>query len=293
MEEKKTTNAIAIVGFVFSILSIITLGILSSVGLVLSIIGCAISKKYNKGLKGLSIAGIIISSIFLIFFWFMIISAISSNEPTSVNTSSDNSSITEKYNKNDKMVEIGDFSTVDKDGANNWCKTNNIKCNISEEYNDNVEAGKLISQSIDSGTKVKEKSEIKVIYSLGHKMTDAEIEAAYKAEAKDIDYRDALRNPSSYSGQKVHWYGKVSQVVSNSTIKYYMVYVNCESNRYSSGGILCNDPLYVVYYGDQTLIEDDVVEIWGTMASDSYTYTTVLGASKTVPQVYAKYISIK
>jgi len=62
--QQKKTNTIAIVGFIFSFL-------FALVGLILSIIGLKKSKKLNSG-KGLSIAGIIISSLSLIFGFIMI-----------------------------------------------------------------------------------------------------------------------------------------------------------------------------------------------------------------------------
>ena len=73
MEEKKEVvykeeNAVSIVGFVFSILSIFLCGIPSLIGLILSIVGLNKSKKVNGKGKGLSIAGIIISAIMMVVF---------------------------------------------------------------------------------------------------------------------------------------------------------------------------------------------------------------------------------
>lgn len=63
MENKK--NTIGLLGFIFSIISIVTLGLTSIVGLILSIFGLSESKKCNKDKEGLSVAGIVISSIML------------------------------------------------------------------------------------------------------------------------------------------------------------------------------------------------------------------------------------
>lgn len=68
----KEKNNVSIIGFVFSILSIITCGITSIVGLILSIIGLNKSKNLNGKGKGLSIAGIVISIIMLIIGIIMI-----------------------------------------------------------------------------------------------------------------------------------------------------------------------------------------------------------------------------
>lgn len=68
----KEKNNVSIVGFVFSMLSIITCGITSIAGLILSIIGLNKSKNLNGKGKGLSIAGIVTSIIMLIIGIIMI-----------------------------------------------------------------------------------------------------------------------------------------------------------------------------------------------------------------------------
>lgn len=62
---RQQTNIIAIVGFIFSFF-------FSLVGLILSIVGLKKSKELNNG-KALSIAGIIISSLSLLYIVFIII----------------------------------------------------------------------------------------------------------------------------------------------------------------------------------------------------------------------------
>ena len=65
--EKKGTNVFAILGFIFAF-------VLSPLGLVFSIIGLATSGKYGGKLKGMAIAGLIISIVCLAIvgiFWSM------------------------------------------------------------------------------------------------------------------------------------------------------------------------------------------------------------------------------
>ena len=77
------TNSLALVGFILSIVfSLFTCGLLSIVGLVLSIVGLTeINKTGEKG-KGFAIAGIIISaiSIGLIIFFILLASLSTSTE---------------------------------------------------------------------------------------------------------------------------------------------------------------------------------------------------------------------
>lgn len=63
----KTTNGFGVAGFVISLVStILCCGIFNWLSLIFSIIGLVNSKKMNGEGKGLSIAGIIISCVFLI-----------------------------------------------------------------------------------------------------------------------------------------------------------------------------------------------------------------------------------
>lgn len=65
--EAKKSNGLAIAGFVVSLVSLLLLPGLGIVGLILSIIGLTKVKVINSG-KGLSIAGIIISAIAIVWF---------------------------------------------------------------------------------------------------------------------------------------------------------------------------------------------------------------------------------
>ena len=110
-ENNKTTNTISIVGFILSFF----IGI---VGLILSIIGLKRSKEYNSG-KGLSIAGIIISSlniiasIIIILVWSLILSAF--NLVTDLK---------------DEAIEIGNDITTEI--------TKEYLCSISYECEENI-----------------------------------------------------------------------------------------------------------------------------------------------------------
>ena len=61
------TDGLALAGFILSLTSILCCGLTSMPGLIFSIIGLIRAKKENKEGKGLAIAGIVISSIMLLF----------------------------------------------------------------------------------------------------------------------------------------------------------------------------------------------------------------------------------
>ncbi len=62
----KKSNTFALVGFILSLVNILCCGAFSIFGLVFSIIGLVESKKQDGNGKGMAIAGIIISSIFVV-----------------------------------------------------------------------------------------------------------------------------------------------------------------------------------------------------------------------------------
>lgn len=114
----------------------------------------------------------------------------------------------------------------------------------------------------------------------------------YKNGCKNYSYKDVLRNPDEYEGKNAYWFGEIVQVVNKSNNKStFRVDVNCKSYEYIDG-YMCSDTIYVIYNGSKSFIEDDMVKMWGTMKG-TYTGTTVLGASVTIPMFMAEYIELQ
>lgn len=116
------------------------------------------------------------------WFWAIVIlvviiigSSNSSNNTTSNETSS-------KTTSNKVSVTVVDFSTMSKDEIQNWCDSNNIKCNITEAYSDTVEKGKFVSQSIENNGTIFQGDKITIVYSLGKEPTNEQKNALKKAE---------------------------------------------------------------------------------------------------------------
>lgn len=113
-------------------------------------------------------------------------------------------------------------------------------------------------------------------------------EKVYKKSCVSYNYKDVLRNPNNYKANKAYWFGVVSQKVNS---YQYRVGVDCTKYTYIDG-YSCKNTIYVEYYGDVSIIEDDVVKLWGIM-DGTVTYTAVLGNSITIPSFKAEYISIQ
>lgn len=113
-------------------------------------------------------------------------------------------------------------------------------------------------------------------------------EKIYKKYCNIYNYKDVLRTPDNYKNKKAHWFGVVQQKISSSQ---YRVGVDCEKYNYIEG-YFCKNTIYVYYYGDTNIIEDDILKMWGTM-DGTVTYTAIMGNSITIPSFYAKYIFIQ
>ena len=143
-------NGLSIAGFICGLCGLITCGLTSIIGLALSIVGLSQSKKNNQT-DGFAIAGIVISSIFVLplalGFINGFISAIEAEE-----------------------VEVIDFSPMNKEEAKNWCDSKKMTCNFKEEYSDTIPEGNYIRQDVEVGETIKTNNSINIYYSKGIKI---------------------------------------------------------------------------------------------------------------------------
>lgn len=80
-------------------------------------------------------------------------------------------------------VTIIDFSEMTIDNISNWCEENKVECYKRENYSNDIEKGKFINQSVQSGDKIKEGSTVEIIYSLGKEPTPSQKNALKTAES--------------------------------------------------------------------------------------------------------------
>ena len=275
-------------GFIFSIIGVMTCGLTSIIGLILCIIGLSESKK--KGDKDtLGLIGLIISSIitglWVIAIAFTMITA--------------------------ETIKVEDFSTMSKEEAQKVCEEKSLNCEFIEEYSDTITEGDFIRQGIEAGQEIKSYSTIEIVYSKGPKIddsiesdnnngTDAKSNSQLTEEEKKNDYKvlctiynykDIARQPDQFKGKKAIFRGKVIQVsegIINS--KKVELRVNVTQDEYG----FWDDTVYVTYTykdGEPKILEDDIIDMYGTIEGTT-TYISVLGAKITIPSFKAKYIDI-
>lgn len=115
-------------------------------------------------------------------------------------------------------------------------------------------------------------------------------EQEFKASCQTYTYEQMARNPENFKGTNVKVTGEVIQALYGSEGIDLRVNITKEGNY----ATYYTDTIYVVYYpeeGEDKILEDDIITIYGTAQGD-YTYTSTLGGPITLPLVYGKYIEI-
>ena len=119
-------------------------------------------------------------------------------------------------------------------------------------------------------------------------------------EYKTYSYDTLARNPDKYSGEHIKLYGEVIQVqesdswFSDDTSVELRVDMTPTKSSYAKSGFNWDDTVYVKYTyksDEDKILEDDIVEIRGTIYG-SYSYTSVLGNSITLPRIDADSVRV-
>lgn len=100
-----------------------------------------------------------------------------------------------------------------------------------------------------------------------------------KSDCKEISYNELEKNPDKYYGENLKLSGKVFQISEGgSSGNFLMMYVGGEYEF--------DQVLYVEYSNDTNIVKDDWVTVYG-VCEGSYSYSTRIGGSNTVPSLYA------
>ena len=154
---------------------------------------------------------------------------------------------------------------------------------VEQQYNALREDAKQYVTNYDILTTAKER-----ISQLRASQTDAEKAQEYKSSCTaGYSYTELARDPNTYVGKNAKFTGKVIQV--SEGLDSTVMRVDVTQGKYS-----WDDTLYVTYTpkdGESRILEDDIITIYGEM-QPLKTYTTVMGASVSIPAIDAKYIEI-
>jgi len=109
------------------------------------------------------------------------------------------------------------------------------------------------------------------------KTTDMSVEEI-KSNAINVSYNDLMRNIEEHTGKTVYFRGRVLQVLDYDS--YYTL-------RIATGLVYYlgyTDDVIAVNYKGPRILKDDIVDVWGYVKGIK-TYTTVLGAQVTIPEL--------
>lgn len=205
--------------------------------------------------------------------------------------------IYENYSEDDKEIKIWFF---DNDTNAKNLESYNV-AEIKKEngeykihrYGEETEEEKAIrleKERIAKEEEEKKKEEERLKKEAEEKARKEEEEKNFKTSCKEYTFEELARNPDKIKGSKVKLMGKVIQTM------YGTLGVNLRVNITKKGSYSTyyTDTIYVTYYpkeGEDKILEDDIITIWGTSYGDT-SYTSTIGATITLPYISAKYITI-
>jgi len=95
------------------------------------------------------------------------------------------------------------------------------------------------------------------------------------SDCKEINYKEIDKNPNKYNGENIKFSGKVMQISEGSSYNRLLMEVNGDVNQL----------VYVEYYNDTNIVEDDWITVYG-VGSGTFSYETKMGRNNTVPSMY-------
>lgn len=266
MEEQKKQSGLGIASLILGIIGILTacivIGIIPCVvGLILALI--AFTEKNKK--SGFAVAGLICSLVGIIIFVVIMIAAINSKEAESDDTNYSVEVIVQEPNE-ESVSETSSVISGSEESVQDKATQESIEESVSESA----------QETTVTPTKSAE-----------------EIEQEYKDSCKEYKYKDVLRNPENYVGEKVKITVKINTVVEESWMndcKYYFAYSNDE---------------YDLWFGDEyvifdrreeqnpKLLEDDVITVYGEITDPEHTTSLILSGSElfAIDMKYIDFIS--
>ncbi len=124
------------------------------------------------------------------WFWIIIVLIIivigaSGNSSENSTTNAKENIVNTKSESSKIEVNVKDFSKMSKKEIQEWCQSNKIECEITQEYSNKIKKGNFIKQSSKANSKIYEGDKITVVYSLG--------------KEPSTEYKNALKKAETYA----------------------------------------------------------------------------------------------
>lgn len=188
----------------------------------------------------------------------------------------------------------GDYEEITyqciQDEKNFSCKSKS-KFNFSGYTNNHEFTLIYLGQSYDLDTSLKQVlNEEKIRIEEEKKLKEEQEKQAFLSSCQTYTFEQLARNPDNFKGTNVKLTGEVVQVMEGVYSNSLRVNITKEG-KYTT---YYKDTIYVNYVpkeGEDKILEDDIITIYGTAQGD-YSYTSTMGATITLPFVDGKYIII-
>ena len=119
------------------------------------------------------------------WFWIIIVIGASGNSSENSTTNAKENIVNTKSESSKIEVNVKDFSKMSKKEIQEWCQSNKIECEITQEYSNKIKKGNFIKQSSKANSKIYEGDKITVVYSLG--------------KEPSTEYKNALKKAETYA----------------------------------------------------------------------------------------------
>ena len=123
-------------------------------------------------------------------------------------------------------------------------------------------------------------------------LSEKEFKSWFKDHCKKISYKNLLRDPEKYWDRRIKISGRVVEVVQERS--GYGIYGGVSQYRVSTKSSGYGDVIWINFYRDSNkrILVGDKITIWGE-CNGTRTYTGMLGQRITIPEIDARYVSLK
>lgn len=108
--------------------------------------------------------------------------------------------------------------------------------------------------------------------------------ATAKNNASEISYNMLKKNADTYMGKPYYAKGEVIQAIEDGGTTLLRVNI-------TQGDYVWEDTVAVIYDGITDAVEDDIIEVYGTIYGN-YSYDTTIGGSATIPGITATSLTV-
>lgn len=112
----------------------------------------------------------------------------------------------------------------------------------------------------------------------------------YKAMCSTCNYKDLMRNPDEYVGQKVKITCEVQQAIEDWGDKYYNVATKNEYDTYLGDNMIICDTRDNP--DDLKILEDDIITVYGEFDGLKEETSALLGTESEYPRINMKYVEL-